>query len=569
MEGANNYTNLENFEKVHKMDIESSQDSNHSNIIKNYMFTRRTMANHPANNSAFINRKKFSLPAVLNNSNIDIIKYMNEILSLINNLSSKKNINIFNIKNYNFEEIENILLRNLKTIRKELSRENIPISTIKKILDNNIQNFIETLIESFNNDTDDNIQLETLWIINNLIYFISKYNDTFIFDANKIGNLIIYYLIKIRKNETPKYIIIEKIFRILGNLININNNIIDTLFKNKIIDSIISYLNNPVSSFRTTCLWLLNKIIFALKRNNSTNYIKYFINKNAITNYNFIFTRIKKHTIIDEMSEFLWFICELAKDDSNILIPIFFSNISDIYNLTNCNQIKNEFALNNFSFILNNSLTNKMSQISLRLISNLLVVCNNEIKNEYLLNKFIEMFFEQKSIILFINDVLNSPKNKYDIPLVKDVLLLIFNLICLSPTKSCIFFKKGIVNLISDRDYHVNREVMKILYMTFYRILISSYYTFEPNDEKVIRACLTNIKRFKEEENILIIFIDTLYFYLKASRTNIDNDIENEILLLRNDINPSIEKYQNIFVKLANIVKIYSPLSKFMSNIYI
>ena len=566
MEGANNYTNLDNFEKDHKMEIENTLESNHSNIIKNNIFTQRTMGSYPANKSEIINRKQLSLTTVLNNSKIDIIKYMNEVMSLINDLSSKKNFNIFNIKNYNFEEIKTILLKNLKIIRKELSRENLPISTIKKILDTNIQNFIEALIESFKNDIDDNIQLESLWIINNLLFFISKYNDTFIFDANKICNFIINYLVKIQKNETPKYIIIEIILRIFGNLININNNIINSLFNNKIIDSIINYLNNPVSSFRTTCLWVLNKINFVIKRNNSTNYVKYFINKNAITNYNFIFNRIKKHIIIDEISEFFWLICELAKDDPTILIPTFFSNINDIYNFTNFNQIKNELALSNFSFILNNSLTNKMSQISMRLISNLLVVCNNEIKNEYLLNKFIEMFFDQKSIILFINDVLNSPKNKYDIPLVKDVVLLIFNLICLSPTKSTIYFKKGIVNLISDRDYHVNREAMKILYMTFYRILICSYHAFEPNDEKVIRACLSTFKRFKEEENILIIFIDTLYFYLKASRTNIDNDIENELQLFRNEVNPSIVKYQNIFLKLANIVKMYSPISKFMRN---
>ena len=566
MEGANNYTNSYNFEKDHKMEIENILESNHSNIIKNNIFARRTLGSYPANKSESINRKKLSLPTVLNNSKIDIIKYMNEVMSLINDLSSKKNFNIFNIKNHNFEEIKTILLKNLKIIRKELSRENLPISTIKKILDTNIQNFIEALIESFKNDTDDNIQLESLWIINNLLFFISKYNDNFIFDTNKICNLIINYLIKIQKNETPKYIIIEIILRIFGNLININNNIINSLINNKIIDSIINYINNPVSSFRTTCLWLLNKINFIVKKNNLTNYVKYFINKNAITNYNFIYTRIKKHIIIDEISEFFWLICELAKDDPTILIPIFFSNINDIYNFTNFNQIKNEFALNNFSFILNNSLTNKMSQISMRLISNLLVVCNNELKNEYLLNKFIEMFFDQKSVILFINDVLNSPKNKYDIPLVKDVILLIFNLICLSPTKSSIYFKKGIVNLISDRDYQVNREVMKILYMTFYRILICSFYAFEPNDEKVIRACLSTFKRFKEEENILIIYIDTLYFYLKASRTNIDNDIENELQLFRNEVNPSIEKYQNIFLKMANIVKMYSPISKFMRN---
>ena len=173
---------------------------------------------------------------------------------------------------------------------------------------------------------------------------------------------------------------------------------------------------------------------------------------------------------------------------------------------------------------------------------------------------------KKKSVHLFLNDVLNSPKNKYDISLVKDVLLLIFNLICLSPIKSSIFFKKGIVNLISDRDFQVNVEVMKILYMSFYRILVSSYNVFEPNDEKVIRACLSVFKRIKDEENILIIFIEILYCYLKASKTNINNEIEIELQSFRFEEYSSIEKYQAIFLELANIVKMYSPLSKFMRN---
>ena len=162
------------------------------------------------------------------------------------------------------------------------------------------------------------------------------------------------------------------------------------------------------------------------------------------------------------------------------------------------NDSKNyENILQNFEFILNNSMTNKLSQISFRLISNLLVVCNNDLNNEYLETKFIENFFEKKSVILYINDILNSPKNKYDISFVKDVLLLIFNLICISPVKSSIFFKKGIVNLISDRDYQINKDIMKLLFMIFYRILASNYFSFEKNDEKVIKSCLTLIKKFK------------------------------------------------------------------------
>ena len=79
-------------------------------------------------------------------------------------------------------------------------------------------------------------------------------------------------------------------------------------------------------------------------------------------------------------------------------------------------------------------------------------------------------------------------------------------------------------------------------------------------------ACLSVFKRIKDEENILIIFIEILYCYLKASKTNINNEIEIELQSFRFEQYPSIEKYQAIFLELANIVKMYSPLSKFMRN---
>jgi hypothetical protein len=327
----------------------------------------------------------------------------------------------------------------------------------------------------------------------------------------------------------------------------------------------VEQLNNPVLSFRITCLWLLNKILIILERINSPDNINILLSKNAISNYKFILSRIKNNVIFDEISEFYWLITELAKYNPKILIPIFLSkNIQ--YNI-NSESANFEYAIEIFSFILDNSLTNKLSQISIRLISDLLVICDGEIKNENLLTKFIEYFFEKKSIILFINDVLNSPKNKYDISLVKDVILLIFNLLCLAPIKASIFFKKGIVNLISDRDYHNNVEMMKLLFLTFYRILISNSFSFEPNDEKVIKTCLVIIKRFKDDKEVIILFIDILYCYLQASRTQIENEIENAMEFLTNDENSNIEIYQNMFLNLANTVKQYSPLSKFMRNI--
>ena len=102
---------------------------------------------------------------------------------------------------------------------------------------------------------------------------------------------------------------------------------------------------------------------------------------------------------------------------------------------------------------------------------------------------------------------------------------------------------------------------MKLLFMIFYRILASNYFSFEPNDEKVIKSCLTLIKKFKNDENVLILFIDILFFYLKASKTLINDELLNEIEFIQKEKNPKLEAYQNIFDKLSTIVKKASPLS--------
>ena len=564
MEGANYFNKSDDFEKEYKMEIENSRELDRSNMVKNYIQSRRTMNSHlDCKNENKIKKLSYS-PSLNIELNFDVVETIGEVMNTIKELCPKSQFTLqpIPIGRSQAENMKNKLLKNLKKIRIFLNKESIPE---KDILQNNVQSFIESLIGSFKQNSDYFIQLESLWIINNLIYFMTKYNENVI-DTNKIANLLMEYLITILKgNEKVKYSLLEIIYRIFGNLLHINNNIIDILIKNNVISFIVEQLNNPVLSFRITCLWFLNKILIILGRINSIDNINILLSKNAILNYKFILSRIKKNVIFDEISEFYWLITELAKYNPKILISIFFSqNIQ--YNIKTENS-NIEYAVEIFSFILDNSLTNKLSQISIRLISDLFAVCDSEINNENLLTKFIEHFFEKKSIILYINDVLNSPKNKYDISLVKDVILLIFNLLCLAPIKASIFFKKGIVNLISDRDYHTNVEMMKLLFLTFYRILISNSFSFEPNDEKVIKTCLVIIKRFKEDIEVLILFIDILYCYLKASRTQIENEIENAMEFLINDQNSNIETYQNMFLNLANIVKMYSPLSKFMRNI--
>ena len=537
-----------------KKDKEDQHELSHSNKIKNYISSRRTtndsLLKQEGSNIRY-RYKRHSLPSDINILNIDIIKIIDKIKGDIEEI--KSDLKFKSNKKWN---INDELKENLISVRKEISRDNLPLNKIKNILEHDIQIFIELLIELLENISDDNLELEILWILNNLIYFAAKYNDISL-DSIKISNQIAkYYLTKVNNENEFKYSLFEKIYRIFGNLLFINNKSIYSLINNNIISNIIECLIRPVASFRLASLWILNKILIALKVNEEiNNYINLFIDKYAIYNYNFIFERINNISL-DEISEFFWFLCELSKYDSTVLIPIFFNGHNDFQ--------KYEKILKNFEFILNNSMTIKLSQISFRLISNLLVVCNNDLKNEYLLTKFIENFFEKKSVILYINDILNSPVNKYDTSLVKDVLLLIFNLICISAIKTSIYFKKGIVNLISDRDYQVNKDIMKLLFIIFYQILIANIFSFESNDEKVIKACLILIKNFKNDENILIIFIDILYLYLKSTNTHVDNELENELEFIKKEKNTPIENYQNLFEKLAIIVKKVSPLSEFL-----
>lgn len=542
-----------------KKDKELYKKINRSKNIQMQLSSRRTITNPPLlknpGSGVRYKYKRHSLPSDINNysfENIDSIKVIDEIIASINEL--KSDIKFSQNKKW---IINDELKNNLIKIRKELSKENLPNKEIKNILEHDIQNFVDILLEIIENISDDYLDLEILWILNNIIFFSSKFNIINL-DTIKITNQISKFYLKVIKSPNDfKYSLLEKMHRIFGNLLFINNKSIYSLINNNIIVNIIESLIKPFSAFRLACLWLLNKILIALKTNNDiNNYINLFINKFAIYNYNSIFVRLK-NLELDEISEFFWLLCELCKYDSDILVQIFFNGYQNYKNYYN--------IIKNFEFVLNNCMTNKLSQISFRLISNLLVISFSEINNEYLTKKFIENFFEKKnSVILYINDVLNSPINKYDISLVKDVLLLIFNLVCISAIKTGIYFKKGIVNLISDRDYHTNNDILKLLFIIFYKIIYCNSFNFESNDEKVIKACLMTMKNFKNDENILILFIDIFFFYLKATNTPIDEELKNELDFIQKERNVKIESYLNIFEKLSIIVKKASPLAKFL-----
>ena len=546
--------------KSMKMELEKNHILRHSKNIRNFIFSRRNIDSSFNNNNKNIIGNN-NLEEVLNTNLIN--NNISQVIYLFERIHQNKTISLNKIQ---INEIKSLLLNLLIQIRKELSKENISLIQAKNIFDSpNTKIFSELLINPMNDTCDPFIQLESLWIINNLMFLVAKFKDLISFDVFGLTKMLIEYLINIyknQKNDGVKYTLEEKILRIFGNLLFINNNILKLFIDYEIISFIIGSLNSPIPSFRNVCLWIMNKILLIMKKTGNNNIISLFTSKIAISNYKFIISRIQNQNSLDEISELFWIFNELVKYDSTILIPIFFTDIN--YTTNNCfMNLNKEYTINKFQFILDNSFTNKLLQSSIRLISNLLVVCYKDIKDEDLLSKLVQNLFSKQSIFQLLNNFMNSSKDKFDISFVEDILLLIFNLINISPNNTISFFKNGISKLINNQEYINNKKIMKLLLFIYYKIMKNNSFYFEPNDEIVVKSCLFILEGFKDDNDILYILIDIFYFYLKACNYTIDENVENDLkIMINTNENIPNNNLISLLIKLINIIKIKLNLMK-------
>ena len=546
--------------KSMKMELEKNHILRHSKNIRNFIFSRRNIDSSFNNNNKNIIGNN-NLEEVLNTNLIN--NNISQVIYLFERIHQNKTISLNKIQ---INEIKSLLLNLLIQIRKELSKENISLIQAKNIFDSpNTKIFSELLINPMNDTCDPFIQLESLWIINNLMFLVAKFKDLISFDVFELTKMLIEYLINIyknQKNDGVKYTLEEKILRIFGNLLFINNNILKLFIDYEIISFIIGSLNSPIPSFRNVCLWIMNKILLIMKKTGNNNIISLFTSKIAISNYKFIISRIQNQNSLDEISELFWIFNELVKYDSTILIPIFFTDIN--YTTNNCfMNLNKEYTINKFQFILDNCFTNKLLQSSIRLISNLLVVCYKDIKDEDLLSKLVQNLFSKQSIFQLLNNFMNSSKDKFDISFVEDILLLIFNLINISPNNTISFFKNGISKLINNQEYINNKKIMKLLLFIYYKIMKNNSFYFEPNDEIVVKSCLFILEGFKDDNDILYILIDIFYFYLKACNYTIDENVENDLkIMINTNENIPNNNLISLLIKLINIIKIKLNLMK-------
>ena len=540
--------------KSMKMDLEKSHILRHSKNIRNFIFSRRNIDfSFNNNNKNIIGNNNFE--EVLNTNLIN--NNISQVIYLFERIHQNKTISLNKIQ---INEIKSLLLNLLIQIRKELTKENISLIQAKNIFDSpNTKIFSELLINPMNDTCDPFIQLESLWIINNLMFLVAKFKDLISFEVFDLTKMLIEYLINIyknQKNDGVKYTLEEKILRIFGNLLFIDNNVLKLLIDYDIISFIIGSLNSSIPSFRNVCLWIMNKILIIMKKTGNNNLITLFTSKIAISNYKFIISRIQNQNSLDEISELFWVFNELVKYDSTILIPIFFTDIN--YTMNNAfMNLNKEYTINKFQFILDNCFTNKLLQTSIRLISNLLVICYKDIKDEDLLSKLVQNLFSKQSIFQLLNNFMNTAKDKFDISLAEDILLLIFNLINISPNNIISFFKNGISKLINSQEYINNKKIMKLLIFIYYKIMKNNSFYFEPNDEIVVKTLLFILEGFKDDNDILYILIDIFYFYLKACNYIVDENVENDLKMMINtkEIIPN-NNLISLLIKLSNIIKI-------------
>ena len=223
-----------------KIDFEKNHNLKHSKKIQNFIFSKRNI------NSSFFNKNinniendinEYAFNSDLINNNISQVIYLFEKIHQDNSISLTKN---------QINEIKKVLLDYLTKIRKELSKDNISIIQAKNIFNTDkTKIFCELLINPINDTYDPFIYLESIWIINNLMFLVAKFKELILFDITDITKYLIQFLINIYKNQKDdgvKYTLEEKVLRIFGNLLYINNNILNLFIDYSIIPFIIESL---------------------------------------------------------------------------------------------------------------------------------------------------------------------------------------------------------------------------------------------------------------------------------------------------------------------------------------
>ena len=513
----------QDLQKIKKMEIEEEYNKRHQQFISERINNQRNLNLFSISDNKNENNEDIQM----NNSIVDI-NLINETLQNLLYLNNKLD------KNY--------ILTQLKTLRKELSKNSISKNDINNIL-NKFPNIIGGLSNYALDFKNSEIQFETIWVLNNLSIFCYNFNLNFQF--NHINQLLIQIL-KLEKNFTQsgtRNLIFEKVFQFMGKLMFMNDICFNYFIDNDIINILFNSLNSSVRSLRIICLWNLNQIFSVLLEKNYENKLILFNQKDSLLSYKFILSRIELTNSIncfDEIFEIYWLLNEIFKKFPDSINYIFFTQ-KDI--------------LSKFNNILSYSLIENLSQPCIRLISNLIALNGNMILRE----NFINCLFSKKDLIQYIQLILSSDLGKYDISLTKDILLLLYNLFYFSPKFASSLFYEQILKMISNYNNLKlkDKDILKLLFLIYYRIFIEKNNFIGNIDEQyIIPLLINNFQDIFNEYFYLLIILDLLYYYIIEKGKNIGEQA-NYIFKMIKEQNEKVEisNLQSFILEFINIIQ--------------
>ena len=432
------------------------------------------------------------------------------------------------------------ILKNLKIIRKELTKQEVT----KEIIDTLIKTFpgiIVMLSVHLLDFKNSEIQFETIWILNNFSIYCYKYNMQMHFFT--IGEILMQFfqMEKQFSNNGVKNLIYEKVFCLIGNLVFIDEKTLTFYLQNNILVYLFQNMNSSVSSLRCVCLCTLNKIYSSISKNqNLNNYISIYIDKNAISYYKFILTRVDGKNHLEEVYEFYTLINSIIKTHPEIASFLFFA--ADEKEITK--RIKNILSISMVSYLI---------QPCVRLLSNLIVISNTQIIRDIVCNCIIN----DLALVSFINNTLNSSVyNEKTIPLLKDILLFVFNLSCMIPTQINNLYHEGIISLCKNDQYMQYIDITKLVLNIYYRMFVESGTNFNNSDIFIVNRILDSYKNYFSDINLLLISADVLFVYMKKVSKYQNEIIENGMRTIQNKNDVTVNDVYAILIELEKIIRL-------------
>ncbi len=521
--------------------MEERINANFSREMKN-LSLKNSEQNFSKRHNRWVNKKiderRQNIIDNLNTSDSDI----NIPDNSINITDINQCLNFFNqsVDNNNLVKDKNKTKSVLKILRRELCKDDFINADILNVILSN-QMLCKSIAELLFDFKNSEIQLEILWILNNLCIYCYKFNfQSQFFEIHQL-------LIKFMHSESNfsnmgvRSLILQKFFSLIGNLILYEENVLNIYLSNNILIYLMKNLNSSVRSLRSVCLWTINNIIKAVNKcvnsisiddsnnNNNCSIINTITNTNSLINqtlYNnkdfvyyikFLFSRIEPYKNFDESYEFLYLLSYSSNSE-----------------MTMSTLLSNEDYLQK---LLNLAVIDKLHQPAIRVLGNLIsILISGNISSS--LNILIS---NEKSFICFIQNYINL-NNKYlltsqnDYYLFNDIIWFLNNLSCIDVKLVENNFYSHLITLLEAftqyggsnsqgkmfLSYLDTKEIVKNILITLYRI--NSQNDIGVSESKVISILISNIGYFNYDLVLRYIVIDFIMFHVGWIINNLNND---------------------------------------------